>query len=279
MFELHEDEKVIMFIRKHWIFLFREIITVFLVFIIPVSFVWYLQLSGSLPNYNLFQISINNLVDIFVYIWAILCWLFMTEKFTKFALNFWVLTNKRIIESEFSRLFSRRISTLELDDVEDVTVGVAGFIQTIIGYGTLEVQTAGASREFLADNVRNPVWVQEQIFESKLDLKRQGQGKTTSAENNLEKYFYKKTSKHQGDSHSFSIPQDQNRYDSSHRIPEKTSEDVYSGTQKTFDWAHNIKNSDAVEDGSDKVQDVYDSRFEDLEDKYKKDSQKALRIE
>jgi uncharacterized membrane protein YdbT with pleckstrin-like domain len=274
MFDLQEGEKIIRYIRKHWIFLFLDIVSSFLLFIIPVSVVWYLQLSGYVADINLFHVSLNNLIDIFVWIWAILCWLFLTEKFTKYALNFWILTNRRIVESEFLKLFSRRISTLELTDVEDVTVGVAGFVQTIIGYGSLEVQTAGSTREFLANNIWNPAQVQEDIFEAKLELKKDSEtGYQSKGPNNLEKYMSNKTtSRDQNTGHHFTIPQDQNRYESTNRMVEDKSVEKDEGTQKAFDWAHRI-NEDA------KVEDVYDRSFDGLEEKYKKDSQKALRIE
>lgn len=237
---LHQDEKVIRYIRKHIFFLILDILVVLFIFLVPVLLIWFLQYTGSVPDQSLFGISLTNLSDVVVYSWGIICWLFLAERFTRYALNFWVLTNKRIIESDLPRLFDRRLSILELPDIEDVTVKVDGFIATLIGYGTLEVQTAGTKREFLAEDIMNPVKAQDEIFDAKLALKNES----------LIDIGY--------------IPHDQKiaskKVDFAKEYPEEPV--VLSKTEEKladseFDWAH--KN--------------------EVEDKYKVNSAQALRVE
>jgi hypothetical protein len=173
MFELHHDEKVILYIRRHWIFLFLQTKVIFLIFITPVALVWAAQYFSWVPDINLFGVSIYSLTDILIYLWGLFCWMLLAEKFTDYALDFWVVTNKRIIESELIKLFDVRLSTLELQDIEDITVHSEGFWANLIGFGRLDVQTAGTRNEFYAENIMDPAHVQKTIFEAKLAHERE----------------------------------------------------------------------------------------------------------
>ncbi len=175
MFELHKDEKVILYIRRHWVFLFLETKLIFLLFLTPVIFVWALQYFSLVPDINLLGVSIYSVSDILIYLWGLFCWMLLAEKFTDYALDFWVVTNKRIIESELNKLFDVQISTLELQDIEDLTVFNKGFWANLIGYGRLEVQTAGAVNEFFAERIMNPSKVQQIIFNAKLAHQKEEQ--------------------------------------------------------------------------------------------------------
>ncbi len=173
MLEFHKDEKIIMYIRRHWFWILLETTGVFLIFIFPIFFIWLLQHLLNLSQINIFGVTLSYISDILIFIWAVFSWIYLAERFTKYALNFWILTNKRIIESELPKLFDRRLSTLGLEEIEDISVEVNGIIENLIGWGTLEVQTAGTNREFLAKDILNPVGVQKAIFDAKLALKQE----------------------------------------------------------------------------------------------------------
>lgn len=175
MFELHKDEKVILYIRRHWIFLFLETKIIFLLFLAPVVLVWVAQIFQLVPDINLLGVSVYSVTDILIYLWGLFCWMMLAEKFTDYALDFWVVTNKRIIESEMIKLFDVQLSTLELQDIEDITVRSEGFWANTIGFGRLEVQTAGATNEFFADKIMNPTEVQNIIFDAKLKHEQEKQ--------------------------------------------------------------------------------------------------------
>lgn len=81
-----------------------------------------------------------------------------------FSLDAWVATTKRILNIEQKGLFSRVVSELPLDKIEDVTVMVHGVIPTLLHYGDLRIQTAGEEEHFLFDNVPNPQKVAQQIM-------------------------------------------------------------------------------------------------------------------
>ncbi len=161
-----------MYIRKHWVWISLETAGVFIVFAFPLLVMFLILYAFGFPVINIFGISLYSISNILIFMWSILSWIYLAEKYTKYALNFWILTNKRIIESELLKLFDRRLSTLGLEEIEDVTVEVSAVFENLIGWGTLEVQTAGTSREFLAKDILSPIKVQRAIFDVKLALKQ-----------------------------------------------------------------------------------------------------------
>lgn len=173
MFPLQENEHITMYVRRHWIWLLLETIGVLVLFALPVSLVWYLSAHYLTSTDLFFGYPLQKMADFFVYLWAIFCWIFWADRFTKYALNFWVLTNKRLVESEHIMLFSRKLSTLPLETIEDVTVKYNGILENVIGYGSLTVQTAGTQREFIADDVADPEGVKQAIFNAREGLKQE----------------------------------------------------------------------------------------------------------
>lgn len=173
MFPLQENEYITMYVRRHWVWLLLETFGVIMLFIVPVSIVWYVSSHFISSVDMVFNYPLQKVADFFVYLWAIFCWIFWADRFTKYALNFWVLTNKRLVESEHLMLFSRKLSTLPLETIEDVTVKYNGILENVIGYGSLTVQTAGTQREFIADDVADPEGVKQAIFNAREGLKQE----------------------------------------------------------------------------------------------------------
>lgn len=173
MFPLQENEYVTLYARRHWLWLALEIIGAVMLFVLPTILVWYISQNFFTSNDLVFNYPVQKLADLVVYMWAIFCWVFLADRFTKYALNFWVLTNKRLVESEHLVLFSRKLSTLPLETIEDVTVKYNGVLENVIGFGSLSVQTAGTQREFIADDVADPEGIKQAIFTARENLKEE----------------------------------------------------------------------------------------------------------
>lgn len=260
-FQLHPDEKVILYVRKHWIFLAIDFIEIFLYFIIPAIFVWFLQLNSLISDFILFGVSFNSLINILLYMWGILCWLLFAERFTDFALDFWIVTNKRIVDSELTKLFHRSLSTLELKDIEDISIKTSGFFSSYFAYGDLKVQTAGARNEFDMSQIAHPEFVQRTIFEAKLAADKE--------EKDIEKEEIEQISHRvfneenlQDLQNGFHIPHDQKIRNSVKNI-EKSNE------VNNFDWAR-------VSENQANVPRNLQEDIESVEEKYKEDIQNAL---
>ncbi len=162
---LDPDEHVIMEVRKHWIvFAGRAVGLLFSAFLpfILLSFI-----RVFLPGLLDIRIPGNEAaVFLFFYtLWLLALWLSFFVEWTKYYLDVWYVTEKRIIAVEQRRIFDRGISNLRFDKIQDVTIDVRGFVSTLLNFGNVKVQTAGEDNyDFTMSTVRNPEEVRRVIF-------------------------------------------------------------------------------------------------------------------
>ncbi len=271
-FKLHSDERVILYVRKHWIFLVLDVAKVIILFLIPAVLIWLLQFVGFVPTFPIFGVSFYSLTDIIIYAWGIFCWLMIAEKFTDYALDFWVVTDKRIVESELVKLFDRQLSTLELQDIEDITIRNEGFFANYFGYGSLEVQTAGAVNEFRAPQIAHPEHVQQIMFDAKL---KDEQEKKNIEKTEVEQITHRVMREEGVTTH---IPHDQkvaketppSNLDGD--FPENVEKSTSNKKSGDYDWAH-ISEKQAAD-----IRNLQE-QIEEVEAKYKKGVDDALRTE
>ncbi len=76
-----------------------------------------------------------------------------------------VITNKHIVDVDQLGLFNRKVSTLTLQRIQDVSANVKGPLQTIFQYGTVIVQTAGERENFSFDYIKSPYKVEQYILD------------------------------------------------------------------------------------------------------------------
>lgn len=127
------DEEVLLSLRAHPITLVSTIVNALVLFILIFlsSFVF----GPFLSIVQLVYLMAFFYFVTFIYIWfQIINWYF----------NIGIVTNKQIIDVDFSALTYRNVSRTELTHVEDITVKVSGFASSIFDYGNIFVQTAGA---------------------------------------------------------------------------------------------------------------------------------------
>jgi uncharacterized membrane protein YdbT with pleckstrin-like domain len=70
--------------------------------------------------------------------------------------NRWVVTSDSITQIQQTGLFHKQTSQLSLENLEDVTFEQNSILQTIFGYGTLKVETAGERSKFQFPFCPNP---------------------------------------------------------------------------------------------------------------------------
>lgn len=162
---LDPEENVILEVRKHWIvFVANGIGLLFLAF---VPFAVFTIMEIFVPQ--AFQISLHgNIVALFSFfysLWLLLLWISFFSQWTKYYLDVWYVTQKRIIIVDQKRLFDRQISNIRFDKVQDVSIDVDGILSTFLGFGNIRVQTASEDNtEFILNTVRNPEELRKVIF-------------------------------------------------------------------------------------------------------------------
>lgn len=161
-------EKTIVFLRRHWI----EVFVIFLYFIgflmLPAAF-YLIVLTTGIDLTNIFWQTFGILG---ICIYSLVGLMMLMTMFTDYYLDTWIVTNERIVNIEQLGLFSRVISTLHLNQIQDVTAETLGFFATIFTFGNVRIQTAGSTERFHFKNVNNPEDVKTAIVQLVEDDKR-----------------------------------------------------------------------------------------------------------
>ncbi len=162
---LEPDEHVILEVRKHWIVFLGSAMGLLLSALLP--FLLFTIFKIFLPDVLNISFPGNGfaLFLFFYTLWLLALWLSFFVGWTKYYLDVWYVTEKRIIVVDQRNIFDRGISNLRFDKIQDVTVDIRGFIPTLLHFGNIKVQTAGEDNyDFSMTTVRNPEDVRRVIF-------------------------------------------------------------------------------------------------------------------
>lgn len=78
-----------------------------------------------------------------------------------------IITDRSLVQMLQKSLFIKKISRLNFANVEDVSAEQRGILSTMFGYGTLRIQTAGASENFIFNYCPNPSVYADIIIEAR----------------------------------------------------------------------------------------------------------------
>ncbi len=153
-------ERIITFVRPHWIEMVRNI--TFFIFQSAIPFVLYVFV---------WQITPELLENPFTYVLIVLLsslYLLMAlqqmyNKFLDYHLDIWVVTNHRIISIIQNNLFNRVISEHAIEKIQDVQARQVGILQSFLNFGTIEVQTAGEKTHFSFKNIPDPFKIAQEV--------------------------------------------------------------------------------------------------------------------
>lgn len=109
-----------------------------------------------LPNYAVSIIGFIILLIIFILIASTL-WIWKRNRV--------IITNNHIVDVEQLGLFNKIVSTLRLDEIQDVSASISGPLQMYFKFGTVIIQTAGERENFVFDYVPNPYEIEQYILE------------------------------------------------------------------------------------------------------------------
>ena len=93
--------------------------------------------------------------------WYLLTFAFVFEHFLLWVFNVYIATDESVVDIDFPNLLYRQISTAKLDQIQDITVKVGGFIRSLFDYGDVYIQTAGEVPEIVFEAVPHPALVSE----------------------------------------------------------------------------------------------------------------------
>lgn len=138
-----------MVIRRHWYALFRHAAVITTLAVLPAIF--YI-LNGEADTLS--RISDRDLgpaINFFFSLYALGLTLYAFTVWADYYLDVWIITNRRLIDVEQHGLFSRTISELPMEKIQNVTLEIHGLMATILHFGNLKVETASRSTFVIRD--------------------------------------------------------------------------------------------------------------------------------
>lgn len=158
-----KGEEVLLVVRRHWFDILKQFLAIFSMVVFLTGsfffFPWlfpYIQLEDE-ANGKLLFVFAENIFAMLIWILSFLIWI-------DYYFDIWIVTSLRVINVEQRGLFSRNVSELELERIQDVTTEVRGVISTFLNYGDVFIQTAGERERFRFHNVPDPYHIKDLIM-------------------------------------------------------------------------------------------------------------------
>jgi signal transduction histidine kinase len=167
--QIEPNEKVVFTLRKHWIILVRDTVGTIVLAALPFILIALVVRSDVLP----FPFSISPALFTFSSaLWLLIVWLSLAVIWTNYYLDFWILTDRRIFSVDQIGLFDRRVSTWNVEHIQEISVLVQNPVQAFLDYGTVEVETAGPSDNAVMEGVPKPENVRTAILQQASRFKK-----------------------------------------------------------------------------------------------------------
>ncbi|MCX6807003.1 MAG: PH domain-containing protein [Candidatus Berkelbacteria bacterium] len=146
----HPGEKVIFILKKHPAVLFRPALVFILITLVPIFAFIYFKFSWIFSYGFFFWL-------IFGGVWAFRTWY-------NFQKSNYILTNMRLINIDQNGVFYKSVSETPLEKIQDIGFEIKGFWPSMWDYGTISVQTAGATERFALKFVEEPRKIKDQLI-------------------------------------------------------------------------------------------------------------------
>ena len=155
----YPEEKVILLLRRHWFVLVPAGVLIFILILAPFAACLFFRIS--LDTLGLTSLYWFGVAVYFIFLWQITFY-----RLTMYLLDVWIVTDRRIIDSQQKGFFSRVVSETKINKVQDVSTEVHGLIPTFLNFGNVEVQTAGTEEKFVFRQVPAPEEVRKAVMQA-----------------------------------------------------------------------------------------------------------------
>lgn len=162
--QLEEGETVLDTVRKHWFLITLELISSVVLAIIPIVL---LTATTFFPEIPRLEAALSGQAPLITY--GLCAWFLLTTMmgftiWTHYYLDLWVITDRRIIVIDQRGFFNRKVSSFRLERLQDIKVTIKGILPTLLNFGTIRAQTAGANESnFASGGMPDPRGVQATI--------------------------------------------------------------------------------------------------------------------
>lgn len=133
------DEKIILFLRRHFITNISWILLVFILAIIP-PILFFLNTSVYQFFNLVLPLKVSTLTILFYYL-IVSAYFFIN--LLDWFYNITIITPKRIVDVDYYGLLYHNVAITKLSQIEDINYTKAGFLRSIFNFGDVYAQTAG----------------------------------------------------------------------------------------------------------------------------------------
>lgn len=162
--ELEAGEQVLDTVRKHWFVITIELLGLVVLAVMPLLV---LSVVAALPEIPALDALLNGQAPLITYgiaAWLLIMTMMGFTVWTHYYLDLWVVTDRRIIVIDQRGFFNRKVSSFRLERMQDIKVTIQGIIPTLLNFGTIKAQTAGANESnFQSSGMPDPRGVQATI--------------------------------------------------------------------------------------------------------------------
>lgn len=168
--KLEPGEEVLIMVRKHWFVIVSELFGIFVLLLLPIIIlISTTVLQDMSTTFNLNLSNYTTLIGFIITGWTLLALLSGFAIWTHYYLDLWVVTDRRIILIDQIKFFSRNVSVFRLERTQDIEYQVKGLIPTLLNFGTIKAQTAGAHESnFSSKGMPDPRGLQA-VIQSAMD--------------------------------------------------------------------------------------------------------------
>ncbi|MFA5010260.1 MAG: PH domain-containing protein [Patescibacteria group bacterium] len=149
-----ETEQVELMLFQHWFMLALPLTKAFVVIIISLAVPIWLHWTSFIFSYGL--------TTAVYYLWLVFWICYMVYAYSNWYRDRFIITSERVIDINQRGLFSRKVSEVELNRIQNITYSVDGIFATMFNFGTIVIQSAGAN-DLTLKRIADPAGIQEEI--------------------------------------------------------------------------------------------------------------------
>ena len=147
------NEKIILFLRSHFITNISWIALSLILIILPIIILTFLPTFGI--DFLSSQ-STTRFTTVYTLFYYLMVFSYVFISFLHWFYNVFIVSSERVVDIDYSDIVVHNIAVTNLSHIEDVNYTQSGFIPTFFNYGDLFVQTAGNEKNFEALSIPKP---------------------------------------------------------------------------------------------------------------------------
>jgi hypothetical protein len=161
---LVQGESIQRVVRRHWASLVPSFVSAAAPTILALALAYLdSRYPASIPFPQVLVVAL-------IIILTVLAAIFLYSGFYVFERNLLIFTSIRLFETEQLSIFNRRLAQLDLSRVQDATGSRVGFWGTLLNYGSLEIQSAGETEQFIFNYAPNPTQLAADALQAHSDF-------------------------------------------------------------------------------------------------------------